>query len=825
MRAFFLSVMMGLMAVGAWGQVPAAGSVGVTVKNVGAGSRLEWLAPVPGRVLGFEDEGRLRVVAGGTGGGGGAWGEITGTLAEQADLQGVLDGKAGLVGPVFTGVVRIPAGAEIAGYLTNSAAEGMFQPLDGDLTAVAGLGTMAYGRGLLEMSGRGELAGEVLDEVNGQAGRMLFEDGAPHVLNWQVHLGLVVGDQVQGFSPGLSDLGVIAPMKGRVIVGDGLVWTGLDAGTEGDVLMVDETELTGVKWGAVSGFLERAVYDAQGLGRISGRGVVSPGGVLDLDAGEGSNSLTAGAGGSVLMKGGAPMNLDEATGARGGHAGMIDMRGEDAPDAVTDGRSAGSLSTRGAGVLGLGYEGTRTTLLGAATEDWTLRLPTGPGANGQVLTTNGSGVTDWTWVGSGTVTSVGLGGGSTGLTISGTPVTTAGTMTLGGTLAVAHGGTGNTTAAGARAALGLGIGTDVQAYDADLTDLADGTLSGSKVGAGVNAANVTTGTLPAARLPALTGDVASGAGTATTTLAATGVEAGVYERTNLTVDAKGRITLAGSGSAVQVDVYDGALLADDASITTTWTKPAGAQVIEVILIGGGGSGGSGRQGGGSTPRFGGGGGAGGSRVHLILRAEEVDASVSVIRGGRKSGGMSSTGVNTNGNAGAVGTDSVFGPWKAVGGIGGSGGTATAGTSIGGLATVDSCVALFVSEDNLEGGNGVTALPTAAQSGNGLLPTGGGGAAGITSTNGQGTGGEAGGAVGVVTRSGAGAGVNGGSVGLVGFGGGGGNGGTNAGGAPQKGGDGGNDGGGGGGGGGGVNGTSSGAGGKGGAGLVIVRTYF
>ncbi|MBV5323977.1 MAG: hypothetical protein J0626_01235, partial [Rhodospirillaceae bacterium] len=33
----------------------------------------------------------------------------------------------------------------------------------------------------------------------------------------------------------------------------------------------------------------------------------------------------------------------------------------------------------------------------------------------------------------------------------------------------------------------------------------------------------------------------------------------------LTVDAKGRITLAGSGSAVQVDVYDGALLADDAS--------------------------------------------------------------------------------------------------------------------------------------------------------------------------------------------------------------------------------------------------------------------
>ena len=44
----------------------------------------------------------------------------------------------------------------------------------------------------------------------------------------------------------------------------------------------------------------------------------------------------------------------------------------------------------------------------------------------------------------------------------------------GDTIPVGAGGTGSTTAASARAALGLAIGTDVQAYDADLTTLGAG---------------------------------------------------------------------------------------------------------------------------------------------------------------------------------------------------------------------------------------------------------------------------------------------------------------------------------------------------------------
>lgn len=62
---------------------------------------------------------------------------------------------------------------------------------------------------------------------------------------------------------------------------------------------------------------------------------------------------------------------------------------------------------------------------------YTLILPPNDGDNGQVLTTNGSGVTTWTTNGIGTVTSVGGTGTVNGLSLSGT-VTASGDLTLGG---------------------------------------------------------------------------------------------------------------------------------------------------------------------------------------------------------------------------------------------------------------------------------------------------------------------------------------------------------------------------------------------------------
>lgn len=59
-------------------------------------------------------------------------------------------------------------------------------------------------------------------------------------------------------------------------------------------------------------------------------------------------------------------------------------------------------------------------------------------------------------VSAGSVASVAVSGGTTGLTVTGSPITSSGTITLGGTLNVANGGTGATTASGARTNLGLG---------------------------------------------------------------------------------------------------------------------------------------------------------------------------------------------------------------------------------------------------------------------------------------------------------------------------------------------------------------------------------
>jgi len=73
-------------------------------------------------------------------------------------------------------------------------------------------------------------------------------------------------------------------------------------------------------------------------------------------------------------------------------------------------------------------------------------MPTGYGSSNQVLTTNGSGTLSWSSVsGTGTVTSVDVSGGTTGLTTSGGPITGSGTITIAGTLAVANGGTGQTS--------------------------------------------------------------------------------------------------------------------------------------------------------------------------------------------------------------------------------------------------------------------------------------------------------------------------------------------------------------------------------------------
>lgn len=72
-----------------------------------------------------------------------------------------------------------------------------------------------------------------------------------------------------------------------------------------------------------------------------------------------------------------------------------------------------------------------------------------------------------------------------------------------------------------------------------------------------NANNLNAGTIPAAQMPAHTGDVTSTAGTIALTLANSGVTAGTY--TKVTVDAKGRVTTGALLASADLPTYTGTI--------------------------------------------------------------------------------------------------------------------------------------------------------------------------------------------------------------------------------------------------------------------------
>jgi hypothetical protein len=187
-----------------------------------------------------------------------------------------------------------------------------------------------------------------------------------------------------------------------------------------------------------------------------------------------------------------------ASGGVGGSAGFMSVADKNKLDGIAAGAQVNVATNLGIGGTGNARQVTSSTGAAAtlpiatqvnagvmSTEDKTKLDGISPGATvytnalarGQVeamliaganvtLTYSGSGASRTITIssaggggsGAGTVTSVQASGGTTGLTFSGGPVTTAGTLTLGGTLAIANGGTGATTASAARAALGAGTG-------------------------------------------------------------------------------------------------------------------------------------------------------------------------------------------------------------------------------------------------------------------------------------------------------------------------------------------------------------------------------
>lgn len=202
-----------------------------------------------------------------------------------------------------------------------------------------------------------------------------------------------------------------------------------------------------------------------------GTGVTSTptNGQLLIGNGSGYSLATLTAGSNISITNGAGSITINASGSTG--VSSVDVSGGSTGLTTSGGPITSSGTITISGTLNVSNGGTGATTQSGARSS--LGVPASPtGSSAQLLANNGSGEFSNVSVGSGlsysggtlsatntgTVTSVSGSGGSTGLTLTGGPITTSGTLTLGGTLATGSGGTGASSLTGA----GIVTTTDTQ---------------------------------------------------------------------------------------------------------------------------------------------------------------------------------------------------------------------------------------------------------------------------------------------------------------------------------------------------------------------------
>ena len=424
---------------------------------------------------------------------------------------------------------------------------------------------------------------------------------------------------------------------------------------------------------------------------------------------------------------------------------------------------------------------------------------------------------------SGTVTSVAASGGTTGLTFSGSPITTSGTLTLGGTLAVANGGTGATTLTANNVLLGNGTsavqvvapGTTGNVLTSDGTTWVSSAPAGGSVSypqniqsgnytlvlgdagkhiysANTGAQTITVPTNASVAFPIGTLITVVNFGTNAITFSVAGVS--VYQNGSTSATATPKISPGTSLQLLKTATNAWNILLGALSTSTT---------ASYLIVAGGASGGSN-----DTNMGTGGGGAGGLLTGTSTLTFGTTYTITVGAGGAvQSGngngnsGSNSSALSLTSTGGGAGSGVSTGAGVAGGSGGGGSGSFAAGTTAGGSGTSGQGNAGGAGQNSTvdadaqvgAGGGGASATgvsPTGTSGGNG----GAGTASSITGSSVTYAGGGGGGKriAGTAGTGGAGGGGNGGaagngSAGTANTGGGGGGAGTGGGGTVRTGG--------------------------------------